>query len=349
MTRPFVSAVIPCRNERTYIAGCLESVIRSAYPHDRLEILVADGMSDDGTREVISEYVNRDGRVRLLDNPKRILASAWNTGIRAAQGEIIVALNAHTIFPPEYIPTCVAHMEQFPEAAYVGGMVKTLPQQDTPLGRALALAVSHPFGVGGSRFRTGASEPVWADTAAFGGYRKSLFDEIGLFNEELVRSQDMELHLRFKKAGKKILLVPAMVGEYYTRTRVTAYLRYCFINGLWLTLPLRFSPYMLSPRHSVPMLFVIALVASALGGVLDPRIWWVTALTAGLYAIANVSASLAIAGQRRDVRYAALMPFAFAALHLLYGTGALVGLTQAICSRRFWQHFRRPGVAERIA
>jgi GT2 family glycosyltransferase len=332
-----------------YIGACLESVIRSAYPSDRMEILVADGMSEDGTRDVIEEYARRDRRVKLLDNPNRILASAWNTGIRAARGDIIVALNAHTMFPPEYISTCVAHLEQFPEAAYVGGMVKTLPQHDTPLGRALALAVSHPFGVGGSRFRTGAAEPVWTDTAAFGGYRKALFDEIGLFNEELVRSQDMELHLRLKKAGKKILLVPGMVGEYYTRTHPAAYLRYCFINGLWLTLPLRFSPHMLSLRHSIPMVFVGALVFSTVAGVFDPRFWWVTALTAGLYAIANLSASLAIARQRRDGRYAVLMPFAFAALHVLYGTGAIVGLAQAICSRRFWQHFRRPAVSEGIA
>lgn len=349
MTAPFVSAIIPCRNERAYIAACLESVIRSDYPKDRLEILVADGMSDDGTREVIREYLTRDDRVKLLDNPKRILAAAWNTGIRAARGEIIVALNAHTTFPPDYIPTCVRHLDQFPDAAYVGGVVKTLPQHDTALGRALALAVSHRFGVGGSRFRTGAASPVWADTAAFGGYRKALFDEIGLFNEELVRSQDMELHLRFKKAGKKILLVPAMVGEYYTRTRVTAYLRYCFINGLWLTLPLRFSPYMLSPRHSVPMVFVLALALSGLGGLLDSRIWLVTAITAVLYAVASLGASLAIAWQRRDVRYFLLMPFAFAALHVLYGIGTFVGLVQAVCSRRFWQHFRRPAVTEGIA
>ena len=196
MSQPFVSVVIPCRNERRYIGACLESVLASSYPADRMEILVTDGMSHDGTRDVIAEYVRRDSRVKLLDNPKRILASAWNTGIRAARGEVVVALNAHTTFPPEYIPTCVTYLDRYPEAAYVGGMVRTLPQDDTAVGRAMATAVSHPFGVGGSRFRTGTEQPEWTDTAAFGGYRRSLLDEIGLFNEELVRSQDMELHLR---------------------------------------------------------------------------------------------------------------------------------------------------------
>jgi GT2 family glycosyltransferase len=344
-----VSAIIPCRNERAYIRACLESVINADYPRDRLEILVADGMSSDGTREVIDEFARRDPRVKRLDNPKRILAAAWNTGIRAARGEVVIALNAHTVFPPSYIPTCIAHMEQYPDAAYVGGVVKTLPQHDTAVGRALALAVSHPFGVGGSRFRTGADAPMWTDTAAFGGYRRSLFDEIGLFNEELVRSQDMELHLRLKKAGKRILLVPAMVGEYYTRTKMSAYLRYCFINGLWLTLPLRYSPYMLSMRHLVPMAFVLALLTTGLAGFADARAWWITATTAALYLAANLSAALTIAVKRRDVRYLLTMPPAFAALHVLYGTGTLVGLVQAVCSRRFWQHFRRPAVTEGVA
>jgi GT2 family glycosyltransferase len=108
-----------------------------------MEILVADGMSGDGTREVIAEYARRDPRVKMLDNPKRILASAWNAGIRAARGEIIMALNAHTVFPPAYVSTCISLMSQYPEAAYIGGIVRTRPQDDTPLGRALALAVSH--------------------------------------------------------------------------------------------------------------------------------------------------------------------------------------------------------------
>ena len=350
MSLPLVSVVIPCRNERAYIGACLDSVLASEYPAAAMEILVADGMSEDGTRDVIAEYARRDPRVKLLDNPKRILASAWNAGIRAARGEIIMALNAHTVFPPAYVPTCISLMSEYPEAAYIGGVVRTKPQDDTPLGRALALAVSHPFGVGGSRFRTGTAAPEWADTAAFGGYRRGLFSEIGLFNEELVRSQDMELHLRLQKAGKRILLAPQMVGDYYTRTKLGPYLRYCFINGLWLTLPLKYSPHMLSLRHSVPLVFVLTLALTLAGGFFDPRVWWLTLGVAGAYGVANLVASGLIAVQRRDPAYVLFMPFAFAALHVLYGIGAFVGITRALCSRRFWTHFTgETSVAERIA
>lgn len=339
---PMVTAVVPCRNEDRFIAKCLQSLVDMRYPIDRLEVIIADGMSEDGTRAIVRDFTSRHPHMRLLDNPGRILASAWNVGIRNARGEIVVALNAHTSFDPDYIATCVTYLRNYPDAAYVGGIVRTLPQDDTPLGRSLAVAVSHRFGVGGSRFRTGISEPEWADTAAFGGYRREIFDEIGLFNEDLVRSQDMEFHLRFKKAGKRILLVPAMVGHYYTRTKVKDYLRFCFINGHWLTLPLKYSPHMLSVRHSVPMAFVLGLFGTLLAGVIDPRGWWLFAAIAGSYAVANLAASVSIAVERRDARYLLFMPWAFTALHVLYGIGAIAGLAQAVASRRFWLHFRRP-------
>ena len=160
----------------------------------------------------------------------------------------------------------------------------------------------------------------------------------------------MELHLRLQKAGKKILLAPQMVGDYYTRTKIGPYLRYCFINGLWLTLPLKYSPHMLSLRHSVPLMFVLTLVVTLVGGFLDPRVWWITLAVAVAYGVANLVASAVIAVQRRDPAYALFMPFAFSALHVLYGIGSFVGITRALCSRRFWTHFTgETSVAERIA
>ena len=311
------------------------------YPADRLEVLVVDGMSEDRTREIVADYARRHPHLRLLDNPKRILASAWNVGIRNARGDIIVALHAHTVFDADYIATCVKYIAAYPEAGYVGGIVRTLPQDDTTIGRALALALSHPFGVGGSRFRTGASKPTWSDTAAFGGYRRALFDEIGLFNEELARSQDMELHLRLKKAGKRTLLVPEMVGQYYARTRLPRFLRDCYVNGFWLTYPLRFSPHMVSARHLVPMAFVTALSASLIAAIASPAARWIAAAIGGAYLAANLTASVAAAVSKRSAVYALLMPFVFASLHVLYGIGSIVGLVKAMTSRRFWHQMRR--------
>jgi cellulose synthase/poly-beta-1,6-N-acetylglucosamine synthase-like glycosyltransferase len=339
-TLPFVTAVIPCRNEERFIARCLESIVAMDYPPDRIEVLVVDGMSEDRTRDIVNDCVRRYPRIRLLDNPRRILASAWNVGIRHARGDVIVALNAHTLFESDYIATCVHYLGRYPEADYVGGIVRTLPQEDTPVGRAVALVLSHPFGVGGSRFRTGAKAPVWSDTAAFGGYRREVFDEVGLFNEELVRSQDMELHLRLKKAGKRTLLVPAMVGNYYTRTRVPHFLRYCYINGFWLTYPLRFTATMFSLRHSVPMLFVASLVASLLAGSVSPEARWVALAIGGAYVVTNLAVSAAAAISTRTPAHLLLLPVVFASLHVLYGVGSLAGLVTAASSRRFWRNIR---------
>jgi GT2 family glycosyltransferase len=337
---PFVTAVVPCRNEERFIAACLDSILAIDYPDDRLEILVVDGMSEDRTRAIAGEYVDRFARVRLLDNPKRILAAAWNTGIRHARGEIIMALNAHTTFAPDYIATCVRYLGEHPRAACVGGVVRTLPQDDTPMGRVLALAVSHPFGVGASRFRTGVRHPVWTDTAAFGGYRRGVFEAVGMFNEELQRSQDMELHLRLKRAGMKTLLVPGMVGTYYTRTRPAEFLRYCYVNGYWLTYPLRFSADMFSLRHLVPMVFVASLSVSALAGLVSPAARWVALSIVVLYASASLAVSISTALSKRRSAYL-LLPVAFLALHLLYGCGSIAGLVHAGRSRRFWRNLRR--------
>jgi GT2 family glycosyltransferase len=346
---PFVSVVVPCRNERQFIAACLESVINSAYPKERLEILVADGMSDDGTRDVIHAIAARDPRVKLLDNPKRILASAWNTGIRAAAGDIIVALNAHTVFPPEYIPVCVEHLLAYPSAGYVGGVVRTLPQQDSVLGRAIASALSHQFGVGGSRFRVGITEPTWSDTAAFGGYRRSVFEQLGGFNEELVRSQDMEFHLRLKKSGARILLVPGMVGTYYTRSTLREFVRFSYVNGFWLTYPLRYSHHMLSFRHLVPMVFVVVLAIAAVTSAWSVSGQRLALAAAGAYGLCAIGAALHVAVTRRSGWMLLLLPFTFLTLHVLYGVGSLVGLLQAAASRRFWRNFRESDAAASTA
>jgi GT2 family glycosyltransferase len=345
---PFVTAVVPCRNEERFVGECLQSIVATSYPTDRLEVLVVDGMSEDRTRAIVGEYTKRYSWIKLLDNPKRILASAWNAGIRNARGEIIMALNAHTTFGPDYIATCVRYLREHPEAGYVGGVVRTLPQDDTTIGRALAFALSHPFGVGGSKFRTGVKEPVWSDTAAFGGYRREVFAEVGLFNEELERSQDMELHLRLNRTGRKTLLVPAMVGTYYTRTRVSEFMRYCYVNGYWLTYPLRFSASMFSLRHSVPMAFVASLSISLLASAVWPQARWLFLAIGGLYVVANLAVSVGAAVAKHQVAYL-MLPVVFASLHVLYGIGSLAGLLKAAGSRRFWQNVCRAAVGQASA
>lgn len=219
--RPFVSIVVPCRNETEYIRPLLDSILANTYPRDRLEVLIVDGMSDDGTRAVIAEYVARHPVIRLLDNPKRITPCALNLGISRARGTIIVRMDAHASYPPNYVADLVDWLERT-GADNVGGAWVTLPGGDTATARAIAAALSHPFGIGNARYRLGTTELREVDTVPFGCFRRDVFDRVGLFDEELVRNQDDEFNFRLLRAGGRILLVPGVVSHYYARRTLPA-------------------------------------------------------------------------------------------------------------------------------
>lgn len=197
---PVVTVVIPCYNEELFISKCLDSVVANGYPAGKLDIVVVDGRSSDRTREIALAYSVRFGNIRVMDNPRKSLAAGWNIGINSARGDVIMTLNAHTTIAPRYIEICVDCLNKY-GADYVGGRIVTVPSEHTRLGRAIAGAISHPFGVGNSHFRTGCDGPLWGVAAAFGGYRREVFEQHGAFDETLGRSQDMELALRFRSLG----------------------------------------------------------------------------------------------------------------------------------------------------
>src|SRR6266480_5849379 len=188
---PLVSVVVPCRNEERYIAACLDSILASDYPRDRLEVLVVDGLSDDRTREILGRYTARHPSIRRLDNPQRITPTALNVGIRAAEGDVVMRMDAHVLYPSTYVSQLVAALEET-GADCVGGVIETLPADESATARAIALGLSHPLGVGNSYFRIGSRERRWADAVSFGCYRRDVFNRIGLFDEELLRDQDDE-------------------------------------------------------------------------------------------------------------------------------------------------------------
>jgi len=202
-----VTVIVPCRNERRYIAACLDSILATAYPADRLEVLVVDGASDDGTRDAVRAYAAREPRVRLLDNPRRSAPAALNLGIRAARGEIIARMDAHVVYPPHYLPVLVEALLET-GADNVGCPIVTLPADESATARAIACALSHPFGVGNSRFRIGSAVRREVDTVPFGCFRRDVFDRVGLFDEELIRNQDDEFNFRLIRSGGRVLLVP---------------------------------------------------------------------------------------------------------------------------------------------
>jgi cellulose synthase/poly-beta-1,6-N-acetylglucosamine synthase-like glycosyltransferase len=214
----------------------------------------------------------------------------------------------------------------------------TLPRIDNFTGRAIVASLSHRFGVGNSYFRVQTNEPKWVDTVFGGCYRREVFDRVGLFNENLVRGQDMEFNLRLKKAGGKTLLVPDIVSYYYARSDIKSFWKHNWANGVWAILPFLYSPIMpVSWRHLVPLIFVTALIGSAVLGFLLPLFVWFFGVILGSYVLASLTVSLQIAFQKRDVKYFAVMPFIFGILHFGYGLGSLMGVFKILGTARFWK------------
>ena len=308
-----VSVIIPCINEERYIGKCLDSLVSQDYPKEKMEVFVVDGMSEDRTREVINKYVEKYSFFKLLDNPKKFTPFALNTGIRNSKGEIIIRMDAHATYIKDYISKCVKYSKEY-GADNIGGTVKIIPKTNTLIAKTIALSLSNPFGVGNAYYKSGYSkEPRWVDTVFGGCYKRGIFAKIGLFNENLVRSQDMEFNLRLKRAGGKILLVPDIVSYYYPKSNLKDFFFHNIEDGIWVIYPLKFVKMLFKLRHYIPLIFVLTLPLS---------IW--------LYILVSLFFSAQIAFREKDIRYFFVMPAVFATRHIGYGLGSVWGLIKLI-------------------
>lgn len=333
---PRVSLILPCRNEERYLGPCLDSLLATTFPLDRLELLVVDGRSDDGTRDVVARYAARHPWIRLLDNPQRIVPTALNIGIRAARAPVVMRLDAHAFYPPDYIARLVEALEES-GADNVGACLRTLPADTSLRARVIAAALAHPFGVGNSYFRIGGGDaPRWVETVPFGCWRRSLFERIGYFDEELVRNQDDEFNYRLLKAGGRVLLLPNLETRYVARASHRMLARMLYQYGLFKPLVARKVGRVVTARQLAPPAFVVALAVGAVAAV----VWRPATMAWGaLVAAYGAGALLAAAPAIRPlgVRGALMLAGTFPLLHVPYGFGFLRGLWRAL-ARRPWQN-----------
>ena len=329
--RPTISIVLPCRNEERYIGACLDSILATTYPLERIELLVVDGMSEDRTREIVTGYATRQRTVRLLDNRRRITPAALNVGIRAATGEIIMRMDAHVVYPPQYIPRLIDAL-QTSDADNVGGVILTLPADSSTMARAIAIGLSHPFGVGNAYFRIGVGAPRWVDSVPFGCFRRELFDRIGLFDEDLIRNQDDEFNLRLIKYGGRILLLPDVISYYFARRSLPDLARMYYQYGYYKPLVARKVDGVMTWRQLVPGLFVLTLIGTiVLAPVLLVR--RVGIAVAATY-IATLLACVVGAVRRHGWRCALALAAVFPTIHFSYGFGSLRGAFDHLVQRR---------------
>ena len=200
-----LSVICPIYNEEKNIVACMDSMLRQDYPKEQLEIIFVDGMSTDGTRALVEDYVRKHSFIHLLDNPRHIAPTALNIGIRASKGDLIARIDAHAQYPDNYLSVLSSKLYEH-EADNVGGVCRTLPARDTAVCQAVAAALSSPFGMGNSYFRIGADHDMQVDTVPFGFFHREIFNRIGMFDEELVRNQDDEFNGRIIREGGEVVL-----------------------------------------------------------------------------------------------------------------------------------------------
>ncbi len=326
---PFVSLIMPIRNEVAFIARGLAAVLAQDYPPERMEIIVVDGMSTDGTREIVQSWQVEHPRLRLLDNPGRIVPSGLNVALRQAEGEVIVRVDGHCEIATDYVSRCVECLQQ-EEVEGVGGPIETIGE--TGSARAIALAMSSTFGVGGSAFRTIKDRRMLVETVAFPAYTRQAIERTGLFDEELVRNQDDEYNYRLRKLGGRLLLAPEIRSRYYSRSSFRLLWRQYFQYGYWKVRVMQKHLRQCSPRQFVPPLFVVALLCSLVLAPFSAVGRWMLLLVAAPYVLANISASIRTT-RKGHVRLFPLLFLAHATLHLAYGSGILVGLM------KFWRRW----------
>jgi colanic acid biosynthesis glycosyl transferase WcaI len=315
-----ISIAMPVRNEGLHIDRCLSSVQAQVLRDQVLEIIVADGRSDDDTRRIVQEHQAKDGRIQLIDNPKRIVPTGLNAAIRRSHGDIIIRIDGHCEVPANFVQSLLDTLSTV-EADCVGGVIETIGE--TPKASAIAAALSSPFGVGNAHFRTGSNESRYVDTVAFGAYRRSVFEKFGLFDEELVRDQDDEFSLRLQQSGAKIWLNPAIRSRYYSRSS---------LMNLWQQYQEygKFKIRVIQKRKKIPPIrsfapgtLVLTLSAAVAIGLVGfnwtPLLLLTTGYLSGLILAALFTKKVLL-------RHRIGLAYIFAILHLSYGFGFIWGL-----------------------
>jgi glycosyltransferase involved in cell wall biosynthesis len=327
---PLVSIIVPCYNEQATIHLLLNAICAQTVPSQDLEVIIADGLSTDRTREAVAAFqqAHPNLSVRMVDNPRRNIPAALNRALDAAKGEYIVRLDAHSVPAPDYVERCLESLRAG-VAENVGGVWEIQPRSSGRMQQAIAIAAAHPMGVGDARYRY-TSRPGYVDTVPFGAFRRDVFDRYGQFDESLLSNEDYEFNARLRKSGGKIWLDPRVRSTYFARSNLQDLARQYLRYGYWKWRMLRRYPKTLRWRQALPPLFVLGLAFLLAGALWWSLARWLLLAVLGLYGLALAAGSLPAARRHRDPGLILAVPLAIAAMHLSWGAGFLWSMVTGI-------------------
>ena len=332
-----VSIIIPTRNEELFIINTLNSIMDQDYPGNLVEVIIADGESDDNTRDLIETYIINHPNVRLINNPERVVPYALNYAIKIADGDVIVRLDAHSKYPKNYVSRLVTELENT-KADNVGGVWITTPANKGIIATSIALATSHPLGIGDASYRLENLGVKEVDTVPFGCFPKEVFDRIGLFDTDLIRNQDDEFNGRIIKNGGKIFLIPDVEIEYYARASVSTMMKMFFQYGLFKPLVNVKLGSAATLRQFVPPVFVLFLLFGLVVPFL-PQLLMISYLVGlSFYILISVFVGVKIALDNNRFSLLIVIPWLFPLIHISYGWGYIKGFVSVNLLNR------KPGV-----
>jgi glycosyltransferase involved in cell wall biosynthesis len=315
-----VSVIIPCYNEEKTIQKTLEAIYRQTFPVKEMEVIIADGHSTDKTRECIERFAHshKELIIRVLDNDKQAIPSGLNVAMKAASGEFIIRMDAHSEPNPSYIEKTIALLTEG-KADNVGGVWKIMPSSDTWISKSIAAAASHPFGVGDAFYRF-ATSGRYVDTVPFGGFRRSLIDKIGYFDENLLSNEDYEFNTRIRQSGGQIWLEPEIQSNYYARENLAKLAAQYWRYGYWKFQMLRRYPQTIKLRQAMPPLFVLSLLFLLVLSIFWNPFRLLLAIEVLLYFLVLLVGSFKGARQQKQWFLLIGMPLAIMVMHIFWGS-----------------------------
>ena len=329
-----VSIICPLFNEEKFIERCIQSILEQDYPQDKLEVLFIDGRSTDHTADIVRKYAKDYPFIKLLDNPERVVPYALNKGLEVATGEVIMRIDGHCTYPTNYISELVRYLYEL-NADNVGGVWNTQPAKDTAVCHAIALASSHPFGVGGSMHKIGASRIMETDAVHFGGYKREVFEKTGLFDTDLVRNQDDEFNGRLQNLGGKIFLIPQVIINYTARDTIRKMRHMYYQYGLYKPLVNKKLGAPATIRQFFPLFFLLTLFFGGIASFFSPFVLKVLATCMLLYLFISLVVGMMGTIRTRNFAVMLVMPYIFLNIHLSYGFGYLRGIFKVLGGKSF--------------
>lgn len=328
-----ISIIIPCRNEEKFITNTLNSIYNKNIIYN-LEVLIIDGRSDDNTRDIVQKFQKKYSEIKLIDNPEKTVPYAMNYGIQEAEGDIIIRLDAHSVYPKDYISTLIYWIKKL-DADNVGGSWDTIPANSSLESQTIAYSTSHYFGIGNAEYRISKkSKPYKVDTVPFGCYKKEVFKKIGLFDTDLTRNQDDEFNARLIQNGGTIYLIPNLKIKYFARDKFSKMFIMFYQYGLFKPLVNMKLKQPATVRQFIPPLFVLFLISGTILSLLLYGFFHLFCIGLSIYFGISTLFSFKIANEKNNLKLVPYLIYSFFLIHLSYGLGYLKGIWNFILLNR---------------